>query len=260
MTEDELDLSGSDDAEAPDPPVALSEKQEEIVKAHEAWLEAREPKNHAWKVRARIEGDWTHADLRGRDLRDADCRGADLQWADFTRAKLEKADFRDANLRHSRLAESIGLSAEALGGTDLRSAKLPANIGEFSGLKTVEQVSAALQGMFKISLALCVFNVLTVLSFRDDQILLHTGAGTTQVPLINAAISPGMFAVVVPFIILVFQLYFDVYVHLLWKELSYLPAFFPDGLSIDRRIYPTLFNSYVRLHVARLREQLSDWI
>ena len=67
MIDDELESSGSGSGSEGDdtaePPKPLNEKQEEIVKAHEAWLDAHEPKNHPWKVRARIDGDWTHADM-----------------------------------------------------------------------------------------------------------------------------------------------------------------------------------------------------
>ena len=69
-----------------------------------------------------------------------------------------------------------------------------------------------------------------------------------------------MFTALVPIVIFMFQTYFAIYVLTLWKELSLLPAIFPDGMTLDRRAYPTLFNTFVRLHFRLLRERLSDWM
>jgi len=44
------------------------------------------------------------------------------------------------------------------------------------------------------------------------------------------------------------------------KSCRSLPAYFPDGTPLDRRAYPTLFNTFVRLHFARLQERRTDWI
>ena len=239
--------------------MALSSEQSAVILSHEAWLDKGQPKNDPRCKRAVLRGDWRWADLRERRLKRADCRHADLNHADFAGAWLDETDFGEAELRHAKLKDSKGLSIDSLGGTDLNSAELPEGMYDFPALKAVEQLSSYLQSLFKIVVALSVFNVLTVLSFRDDQILLHSGGGTTQVPLLNAAISPGMFATVVPLIILVLQVYFSVYASYLWKDLATLPAIFPDGAALDRRTSSTLFNSYIRLHLTHLKEHWSDW-
>jgi len=47
------------------------------------------------------------------------------------------------------------MSADSLGGADLRATEPPDSIKEFANLKAVEQMSGYLQGLFKIILAIC---------------------------------------------------------------------------------------------------------
>ena len=245
-----------------------------MLKGHLAWLNAGRPKARE-QERGRLEGDWSYVDLSGRDLSWIDGRGVNLHGAcldrssfrgafltgaDLTEASVEDTDFESARMSKAKIAETRGLSADLIGGADLSSTDPPTGIKDFVGLKTVEQVSSYLQGLFKIILTICAFGVLTMLSFRDEQILDHHGSTTAQLPLIQAAVSPAMFTALVPIVIFMFQTYFAIYVLTLWKELSLLPAIFPDGMTLDRRAYPTLFNTFVRLHFRLLRERLSDWM
>jgi uncharacterized protein YjbI with pentapeptide repeats len=215
---------------------------------------------------ARLDG----AHFRGAQLNGADFREAQIKRADFRATKLIRADlagsvvtgtlFRDADLRGARIADAIELSAERLGGADLRGTEPPDGIKKFAGLEAVKNVSTYLQGLFKIILGVCAVGVLTVLSLRDDQVLEHRGGKPIPVPGLHTVTSPSTFAAVVPLIIFVLQGYFAVYVHFLWRELALLPAYFPDGTPLDRRAYPTLFNTFVRLHFERLPERATDWI
>jgi uncharacterized protein YjbI with pentapeptide repeats len=259
-------------------PKQPSNEQGEVLRRHSAWLAAGLASGPD-RERARLRGDWSNLDLSGRDLRWIDAqdvdlqtaslkgtkldhasfRGADLSGADLTAASVKDVDFNSARLREAKIAEVDGLSADSLGGADLSLTRPPDGIKDFAGLKVVEDVSAYLQKLFTIILTICGFGVLTMLSFRDDQILEHHGSTTAQIPLVQAAVSPTMFAVLVPIVIVMFQTYFAIYVISLWKELSLLPAFFPDGTTLDRRAYQTLFNTFVRLHFTLLEERLSDW-
>jgi len=243
--------------------------QKSVLDQHEEWLRSGADEQVSGRLQPPWDESWRHVDLRGANLRQAifdgtdlhaaDFRMADLAGASFKQARLDRVNFRDANLAGARLKRAIGLSAESLGGADVRAAELPDGIKDFTGLKVVEQASSSLQGLFKVIIVVCTFGVLTTLSFSDEQILAHSNS-TTKVPFIDATISPFWFSIVVPIIVILFHLFFLIYVNILWKELSLLPAFFPDGTSLDRRAYPSLLNTYVRIHLRRIDARFTDGI
>jgi uncharacterized protein YjbI with pentapeptide repeats len=257
----------------------LTAEQNDILAQHQAWLDANRQTGGGRKRGVLWDG-WNKRDLRGRDLRYVDARNADLRKsnlagaqldfgnfrdadlsnADFTDASVEGADFTAAVLKWAKLSQARGLGTDSLGAADLSFCELPDSMKEFPALKSVEDLSSYLQGLYKIILTLCAVGVFTMLSFRDEQILEHHQAATAPIPIIGAAVSPAMFAAFVPIVILLFQVYFAIYVISLWTELSHLPAFFPDGTPLDRRAYQTLFNTFVRLHFNLLVERVSDWI
>lgn len=263
------------------PYVPPNQDQLAILAAHEEYLRTNEDalrvaRDSGIVLRSPINfrKTWKNVDLSGRDLRHASMPGIDLGGARLERARLDHADLsgaklhdadlheasfggtdlRRADLRDAHAATARLLSVDNLGGADLRGFEPPATFGGFDGLKSVEEVSKYIQGLYKILLGLCGFGVLTMLSFRDEQLLDHGGASMTQVPALQAAITPSLFVVVVPIFVLFFYIYFLVYVFALWRELSYLPAYFPDGAALDRKAYPMLLSSYVRVHFDQLKD------
>jgi Pentapeptide repeats (8 copies) len=258
---------------------ALTPEQIDILAQHRAWLNANRQTAEGRKQGV-LKDNWNKRDLRGLDLRwinaraanlrESNLAGAQLDNGDFRDAKLSSADFTDASvagadftaavLKWAKLSQARGLQADSLGAADLSFCELPDSVKDFPALKSVEDVSSYLQGLYKIILTLCAVAVFTMLSFRDEQILEHHQAATAPIPIVGAAVSPTTFAAFVPIVILLFQVYFAIYVISLWTELSHLPAFFPDGTPLDRRAYQTLFNTFVRLHFNLLVERISDWI
>ena len=201
-------------------------------------------------------------DFRGQDLNGhhfenetlvgADFRGADLQYANFQQAIVTGADFRDADLLKADFTGAVGLSVEKLGGAVLLDAALPPHVDLFKGLEGVAESSKYIQSIFKILLAVCAFALLTVLSIRDENIVLHNASPTTIIPLIQASVSITQFGWIVPLIIFVLFAYQLCHLRELWVQMSLLPAVFPDGGEVDRRAYPLLMNCLTRKYFSRL--------
>ena len=270
--------SGPPPTPAPATSRRLSRSQEDYLKRHSEWL-AEHRDDDGRRDTSIVPTDWSGAGLANRDLSRAvlidvdfggadlsganlgasDLSNADLSRANLTGATLSKAVFRGASLKDARGIDALQLSSDSLGGVDFRGTGITP-LGQWDeGLKGVEEVSKYIQGLYKILLAICGFGMLTVVSFRDEQLLDHGGTSMTPLPLFQAAISPSMFVIVVPVFTLLLYVYLLIYVFALWRELSYLPAYFPDGAALDRKAYPMLLSSYVRVHFKRLEEGPPGW-
>lgn len=195
---------------------------------------------------------WTPADMIARDvnfsdlqLSEADFSGCDVSAATFRAAELRAADFRDAK----------GVSMEAFGGANLEGARFREGADQFELLSEVDEVSAYLQTLFKIILVTCAFALLTVLSMRDENMILHNAHPSTQLPFIQASVSLSHVAWIVPVIVFFLMSYLLTYLHHLWILISFLPAVFPDGTALDRRTYPLLFNCLIRKNLKRLDDE-----
>jgi uncharacterized protein YjbI with pentapeptide repeats len=263
---------------------SMTRAWESQLRGHDAWmaehLTAPDDYNREEGLDAyRFKGDWTGADLSGKDLRRADFRkviamgranfdGADLRGArldkvnlsgaSFKRARLNGATFRTADLRDSDLSQANGLSCEHLAGSDLRGATLPEEVSEFEELGAIAEASKYWQASFQIIFALCGFSTLTILSMKDENLILHNGQFTTQLPILQAVVSPLMFAYMAPLVILVLYAYQVFYSLTVWRLLSFLPAYFPDGRPLDRRAHPMLINTFVRVELDRLKNEGHD--
>ena len=192
------------------------------------------------------------ANFDDQDLHDADFRRANLRYASFRRANLTGVDFRDADLVKADFGGAIGLSVERLGGAILLDATLPEHVDLSKGLEGVGNGSKYFQNIFKILLAVCAFALLTVLSMRDENVILHNASPSTMIPLIQASVSITQFGWIVPLIIFVLFAYQLCYLRELWVGMSLLPAVYPDGGEVDRRAYPLLLNCLIRKHFFRL--------
>ena len=261
-----------------------AEKQEQL-KRHADWQAehlhpgAAEPKSGG-EAPPRFSGDWSGAkfgdgaDLRCADFRDvdtmagarlkgADLRGArldgvDLRAACFDKARTDGAVFREADLRDAQLADPGGVSVEHLAGADLRSAGLPGDVKEFAQLGGVAEVSKYLQSIYRLLLLLCGFAALTSMSVRDENLVLRDGQSLTPLPLLQADVSPQVFAFMMPGLILLLYGYQVLYTVTLWRLLSFLPAYFPDGEPLDRRAYPSMENIFVRYSLRRIVNERND--
>ncbi len=202
----------------------------------------------------RVEMNATPAVEPAWDFRDDRTRGRCFYKRDFAGINLRYARLQDTCLRHADLSEAENLSAESLGGADLTGATLPAPVEGFTALKGIEEASKYLQTIFRITLLLCGFSALTVLSSRDENLILHHVQQLTLLPFIQAAISPIQFAWIMPGIVLILLVYELTYLGETWLQLSFLPAIFPDGMPLDRRAYPLTLNALIRRHSRRLED------
>lgn len=264
------------------PSVASREDQREALRR---WQEAELSPN-TYKPRSggrppEFRGDWSGdawatgpLDLRGADLRGAssmdgarlagaDLRGArldgvTLQGADLKGARLDGAIFRDADLRDASFQAATGLSIEALAGADLSSADLPADLGAFTQLEGVSEAAKSTQSVYRLLLLVCGFATLTAMSVRDENLVLRDGQSLTQLPLLQAEVSPQVFAYVMPVLILLLYGYQSLYTVSLWRLYSFLPAYFPDGAPLDRKSYPSMTNIFVRYSLRRIKNERND--
>ena len=172
------------------------------------------------------------SDLRGARLRGADLTGADLGSAILVGADLERARLREADLRGADLTGVAGLLSGQPAGTDLSGARLPAQIAAFDELDQVRVTAARARGVLLAAVAGCLYSWLTI-------------AG--------AAVSTIGFTWTAPPVLLVLHLVQQVYLQWLWEGLAALPAVFPDGRSLDRRVDPWLVVGLLRAHVPRLQ-------
>src|SRR5262249_40507741 len=142
-------------------------------------------------------------DLSCRDLRGADFSGLDLPGACFRDANLRGAVFHDADLSQARLKEAHCLSVDALGGADLTSAELPADVAQFPELAAVADVASYVQSLFKLTLVLAMFVAITMASARDPELLNTNGTGSMKLPLLDAPMPTFWFNWIGPFMLLV---------------------------------------------------------
>jgi len=183
------------------------------------------------------------ADLQGANLQEANLQGADLY-----EAKLQEADLQDANLTDAR-----GLLGKQLAGANVSGAKLPEDIHEFEGLKTLEEASRNARKIFQVMLIACAYSLLTIFSTKDAALL--TNSSSSPLPIIQTGVPIAGFFVVAPIILFAAYLYFHIYLQRLWEGLADLPAIFPDGRPLDKRAYPWLLNGLVRSHFKLLRSE-----
>lgn len=191
------------------------------------------------------------ADFTEANLSYACLRAADLSGAKFAKADLAHVILRDANLARADLRNAIGLSAAGLGATELGGAKLPESIAEFTTLKYAQDVSKHSQTLFLAILAACAFAWLAIGTSRDEHLLLNSSE--FRLPIIDTELPIVGFYVVAPMLIFSVFLWFLLYLQRLCDALASLPAIFPDGVSLDRKVHPWLFNGIVRLRFERLR-------
>lgn len=208
-------------------------------------------------IGAKLAGaDFTNADLRDVNLSDADLSGASFEDADLRNANLQsatciKTNFRDANLENADLTKAIALLPAQLAGTNLWGARMPERLGDFDGLKVVEEESKNARQLFFVTLAACLYSWLTIATTTD--VLLLTNSTSSPLPIIGASIPIVSFYVVGPLVLMLLYIYLHLHLERLWERLADLPAVFPDGRSLGKRAYPWLlvglvysFNPYLK--------------
>jgi len=198
------------------------------------------------------------SELCNADLRGADLRGADLKNANLQNADLEGAILYDTNLQDSSLKDAKGLYSHQLRGTNLTGVNdLPEAIKNFESIKIVEEASRNARKLFLGTLLGCAFVLLTV--FTTDDLSLITNSTFSPLPIIKTPVPIVLFYLTAPLLLLGAYFYLLLYLQRLWEYLSDLPAFFPDGKPLYKKIYPWLMNIFVYFHFERLKPSLPQF-
>jgi hypothetical protein len=80
--------------------------------------------------------------------------------------------------------------------------------------------------------------------------------GTTlNLPIVDTPVPVLGFFLVAPLVLFAIFIYLHMYLIRLWSGLGTLPAFFPDGRSLDEKAYPWPLTSMVHLFVPLLKER-----
>jgi uncharacterized protein YjbI with pentapeptide repeats len=196
----------------------------------------------------------TDAIFKKSELKNVDFNGSNLRGTDFSEANLDFAILRDADLQEADFADIKWLSTEQLSGTNLTGAKnLREDISKFEGLKEAEEASKNTKKIFQLMFGACIFVWLIIATTTDLRLI--TNSPSSPLPIISISIPIVLFYYIAPFFLFGLYLYFNVYLQRLWEKWAVLPAFFPDGTPLYKRIYPWFFNGLVVYYFKRLREK-----
>jgi uncharacterized protein YjbI with pentapeptide repeats len=224
-----------------------------ILEAHEIWL-ASDGKDGE---RANLQSiDLSGANLAVANLEQALLAGADLRGANCYKARLRKSDlsqtnFHNADLREADLTESTSLQLEQLSGANLSNAKLPEGIIGFNGLKNIEDASKNAQKVFFLMIFLCIYSWLTIGATTHADLI--SNYPTSKLPIVNVPIKIASFYICTPVIILFIYFYYQIIMQRLWELLSAMPAAFPDGEPLDKKVYPWLLTGLFRSYFQNLK-------
>ena len=219
------------------------------------------------------ESDFSSANLQAADLRDAvltrvtlsdatlreaNLSSAKLQGADLERANLSGASLRDACLQEAILCDAdlrntTGLHSEQLAGADLSGAELPEEINKFSALAAVSQTASYARKLFLAMLFLCLYSWLSIGATTDIQLL--TNSSLPALPIVGTGIKIVGFYAFAPLILLAIFVYFHLYTQRMWRQLSLLPAKFPDGRGLDERADSWLLIGLVTAYFKHLKDR-----
>ena len=189
--------------------------------------------------------------FRTRSLKDAILRGANLSGADLADVDLVGADMRHAVLHGTDLSYVKGLLPEQLGGTDLHHATFKDD-KTFDALNGLVEMAKS-NGKYSLALVLgCIYTLLTILTTTDFSLL--TNSGTSTVPFVSTPLPLVSFFLVVPLVLAFGYAYFHVHMQRQWEAMGKLPAFFPDGQTLDQKITnPWLLNGFAVFHLPRMK-------
>ncbi len=214
-----------------------------------------------------LEGsNFKNADLRGASVRNvilrdanlvgANLRDADLEGTDLTGAKLDRASFCHASMKDAVLKDVKGLITEKLAGADVCCTNLPDEIKQFSGLSNVAEASKNATITFVSMLVASLYS-----SIALGTTVAPNPAGTSvesllvKLPLLDVSIKQSSFGVIAPVILFCVYMYFHLQLLRLWELLADMPAIFPDGVPLDKKAYPWLFNGVVIRYLPQLQKR-----
>ncbi len=210
-----------------------------ILDAHGRWLASKGQQGN-------------RAELRGTDLSGVDLSGADLRHADLRKCRMEGARLQNARLNYADLSGAVHFFAEQLAGADVAGAKLPPQVDLADRLEHIEHATVNSRKVFFIMLLMAVYTWLTIATTSDVDLLTNTA--TSPLPIILTELPVSGFYWVAPLVLLGIYVYFHLHLQRLWEDLAALPAFFPDGRTLDDKVHPWMLTGLVNAYCLRLRE------
>ena len=218
------------------------------------------------------EANLSRANLSGANLRESNLQRANLSRANVQEARLSLADLQgtimrradlqdvtfhhailyEANLQEANLKGVRGLQIKQLRGANMSSAMLPEGIEDSDWLKHVEETSRKSSRVFLIKLMSCLYAWLVISSVQDLHLI--SSEAISPLPVISTRIPLTGFFWFAPLIVLGIFVYFHLYLQRLWEDIAAFPAVFPDGKSLDKKVYPWLVSGILRAHVPHLRD------
>lgn len=175
-----------------------------------------------------------------------DLRGADLRRADFT-----EVDLRCANLSGATLTGARGLAAGRLGGANLTDVELSPSLSGFDTLQIAEALSKSSRALLIALLMACAYCWLTIGTTLDVKLLANSVR--SALPIIQTEVPITSFYWIVPVALLAASMYIHLHLLKFWQALAALPAFFPNGMRLDERVYPWLLSGIAGRRLATRR-------
>jgi uncharacterized protein YjbI with pentapeptide repeats len=221
---------------------------EATLASHAKWLASR-------RIGAPAEAQTQPADLSGATLPGSSLRGAALDWADLSEVDFQSTDVRDArfhyaNLRGANLALVGGLVPGQLCGSDLTGATLPSSLRNFQSLGTLEATARHALTIMLAVLLMFLYCLLTVGSTTDLQLI--TNSVSTRLPVFDAEVAIRNFYLWSAIVVLLVYLYLLFQLQELWRVLSELPAFLPDGSTRTDHVRAWPFTTLAERHLPHL--------
>ncbi len=259
-----------------------------ILQKHARWIKSgSEEGQQADLANADLSGlDLTNADLAQADLTGANLSKANLQNANLAEAILTRTNFEDSNLSKANLKDALlldtyfnganlagvrGLDDSNLSGADFESArgllstnfarsdltraKLPKDISNFNTLSLIEEASKSSHKIFYALIIVAAFSWVIIAKTTD--VGLFTNTSSMYLPLVGDQFLTQPLYMVVPLILISIYVFFHLYMQRNWESIGTLPAIFPDGTSLPKKLHRWFLNCFVRRNFRILKKQRS---
>lgn len=210
---------------------------DQLLSDHQRWIDSKGAEGQRLDLSGRT---LAGIDLRGRRLdaailEDVRFDGIYLSGASLTNTCLRGAMFTECDLRDVELAGARGLLPSIFAGCDLSGARLPDDITFEGALKLVEDAARNAGAVFLLSLAACLYCLLTVGTTTDRNLIVNTAS--TPLPIVDTLVPIAAFYWLAPVLLLFTLVWMHAYLQRIWAVMCTLPNVFPDGLMLLDRVY-----------------------
>lgn len=186
------------------------------------------------------------ASLEVANLEGADLTGADLTEANLHAARLCGATLHGARLVRTQLKESVGLSSQQLGGSDLEGAELPEGLLRDQDLEPVRDTTRMARNSLLGLLLVCSYQLLVLSDVSDLDLFAHSRS--YSLPILDFSLDASRFVETAAFLILLLFLFFLVQLASSFEQLARWPVVFPNGRTVVDRVSPWIFTPLVRCY------------